>query len=136
MLFPGIVLFVIFVSFLKCVTSSIIRHKRRVWENLESWIFLIYFLIGVKLLYNVVCVSAVQGGELAICVHTCPPSWASSRPLIPLEHWDPCAGQHLPTDSSTHGSVHMSVLLSQFTSLESCVMVIHVLLPCLWLSKY
>ena len=75
------------------------------------------------MLYNVVLVSAVEQSESAICIYISPLSWASlPHPLIPplqviTEH-----RAELPVLYSsfplaiyvTHGSVYMSVLLSQF----------------------
>ena len=51
----------------------------------ESFIhcLFIYFLIGVKLFYNVVLASAVQRSESAICIHISPPSWTSLSTPIP-----------------------------------------------------
>ena len=40
--------------------------------------FLIYFVIGGKLLYNVVLVSAIQHCKSVIIIHITPPSWASN----------------------------------------------------------
>ena len=44
-----------------------------------------FFLIGGKLLYNVVLVSAIQQDESAIIIHISPPSWAS-LPLPTASH--------------------------------------------------
>ena len=47
--------------------------------------FLLLFLfIGVKLLYNVVLVSAVQWSESAIGIYISPPSWTSLPPRPPI----------------------------------------------------
>ena len=46
---------------------------------------LIYFLVGGKLLYNVVLVSVIQHCTSAIIVHISPPAWASlASPIPPL----------------------------------------------------
>ena len=61
------------------------------------FIFLIYFLIGGKLLYNVVLVSAIQQCKLAIIIHISPPSLVflpSSHPTA-LDHHRVLAGQLL-----------------------------------------
>ena len=42
-------------------------------------IYLFFFLIGVKLLYNVVLISSTQQCESAICIHI-------TLPLEPLSH--------------------------------------------------
>ena len=47
--------------------------------------FLIFFLTGVQLLYNVVLVSVVQQSQSAICIHICPLFWISyleSRKMV------------------------------------------------------
>ena len=69
--------------------------------------FFFFFFIGVKLLYNVVLVSAVQWSESALCIPISPPSWTSLLPNSPpppphLGHhrapsWAPCAIQQVPT---------------------------------------
>ena len=81
-----------------------------------------FFFIGVKLLYNVVLVSAVQWSESAIRIPISPSSWTSLPPFpLHLGHhrgpsWAPCAIQQVPTTYLfTHGSVFMSNLISQFT---------------------
>ena len=66
------------------------------WKH-GVFFLLIYFLIGGKLLYNVVLVFAIRQQTSAIITHISPPSWAillSSLP-IPLGHhrapaWGPC----------------------------------------------
>lgn len=45
-----------------------------------------FFLLGF---YSVVLVSAVQQSESAVCIHLCPPSWASVNPATHLI----CLGQ-------------------------------------------
>lgn len=136
MLFPGIVLFVIFVSFLKCVTSSIIRHKRRVWENLESWVFFNFFFNWSEVALQCCMCFCCTGGWIGyMCTHM--PSFLS---LLPSPHPSRTLRSVCWTAPST-GSVHMYmvVYICQCCSLSSphwSLMLIHVLLPCLWLSKY
>ena len=62
------------------------------------FLFLIYFLIGGKLLYDVVLVSAIQQCESAIITHISPPSWVSLPSPTPTGHhrvpgWAPCVTQ-------------------------------------------
>ena len=59
------------------------KTLQNLWAN-HSW----FFLIGVKLIYNVLMVSAVQQNKSAIIIPISPPSWASFPFLhpIPLGH--------------------------------------------------
>ena len=50
------------------------------FSKLKAYLF-IYFLIGEKLLYNVVRISAIQQCKSAIIIHILPPS---SPPIPPL----------------------------------------------------
>ena len=79
----------------------------RAWEPLylvqEFFFVLIYFLIGGKLLYNVVLVSAVQQHKSAIIICIPHPCWASlpSPNPTPLGHhrvpgWAPCVYRSFP----------------------------------------
>ena len=81
------------------------------------------FLIGVELLYNVVLVSSVQQSESTICIPISPPSWTSLPPTtiprisVTTEHQAelPVLYSRLPLAIYfTHGSVYMSILISQF----------------------
>ena len=62
-------------------------------------------------------VSAVQQRDSAICIHTSPPSWASSLHPTPLGHhrapiWAPCVIQQLPTSCLfTHDSAYVNATL-------------------------
>ena len=64
-----------------------------------------FFLIGGKLVYSVVLVSAVQQHESAIIIHISLPSWTSLPPYVHPTHlghqrglsWAPCVIQQLPT---------------------------------------
>ena len=95
-----------------------------VWniKSTSSFYFIfLYLFIGVKLLYNVVLVSAVQWSESAICIPISPPSWTSLLPFHQhLGHhrapsWAPCALQQVPLAICfTHGGVFMANLTSQF----------------------
>ena len=81
-----------------------------------------FFFIGVKLLYNVVLVSAVQWSESAICISVFPLSWTSLQPPHPTHlgrhrapSWAPFAISRFPPASYfTFGSVYMSMPLSHF----------------------
>ena len=77
------------------------------------------FLIGGKLLFNVILVSAIQQNESVIIIYTlllkspyCPP--ISPLQVITEPSWAPCVIQQLPTNSFIHDSVQMSMLLSHF----------------------
>ena len=76
--------------------------------------FKIYSLIGIKLLYNVVLITAIQQCNLAIIIPISPPSWASHPyPLTPLGHhrapgWVPCVIQQL---LSSYLFLHMVVCI-------------------------
>ena len=95
----------------------------RIWT--KTVIFLNFFLIGGKLLYNVVMVSAARQCKSAIIIHMSPLPWASHSPSIPVpwiitEHlarlpvWD---GNFSPAICLTHDSVCMSVLPAPLVSL-------------------
>ena len=94
-------------------------------EFFFSSYYLFYFLIGVKLLYNIVWVSAVQWCRSAIGIHVSPPSWASLHPPTPLCHhraadWVSCVilyNSFSPAIFFTHESAYMSMLLSLFIPL-------------------
>ena len=58
--------------------------------------FLIYFLIGGKLPYSVVLVSAIQQCNSVIIKHLSPPSWAS----IPFPHSTPLDHHRVPGQTS------------------------------------
>ena len=45
---------------------------------IDSYLYLLIFLIGAKLLYNVMLISAVQQYKSAIILHITTPSWAPS----------------------------------------------------------
>ena len=45
---------------------------------IESYLYLLLFLIGAKLFYNVMLISAVQQYKSAIIIHITTPSWAPS----------------------------------------------------------
>ena len=90
-------------------------------SNFENLIF----LIGVPLLHNVVLVSVVQQHESATWIHRSPPSWASPPPPPPPPPPSHPSRLSQSTQLSslcytaashyvTHGSVYMSMLLSQF----------------------
>ena len=77
-------------------------------------LFLIYFLIGGKLLYDVVLVSAIQQYKSAIITHTSPPSWASLPPpplqvITERQAWLPVL--HSNTSSAQFSSVAQSCLM-------------------------
>ena len=102
--------------------NSLFYRKRvqacpmRIFKFLFSCFFII---IGIQLFYNVVLASVVQGSESALYLHITPPSWTSlpCTPLVITEH-----RAELPVLYSsfqlvicfTHGSVYMSILISQF----------------------
>ena len=70
------------------------------------------------MLYNVVLVCAIQQRESAVSILYPLPRGPPS-PGHPLGHhralgWAPCVIQQLPTSCFTHGSVSISILLSQF----------------------
>ena len=73
--------------------------------------FLSFFLIGVRLFYNVMLVSAVkQRNPLSVHIHPLPlelPSHPLSHPSRPSQRlsWAPCAIQQFPTSYFTHRSV-------------------------------
>ena len=115
-----------------CWTLSILHILLRListttlWSNSNRTFIKSLFLIGRWLLYNVVLVSVVQQHASALSTHThthththiSPPSWASSSTphLTALGRhrapgWAPSVTQQLPTGSSTHGSVHIPMLL-------------------------
>ena len=85
------------------------------------FIFLIYFLIGGKLLYNVVLVSAIQQCKLAIIIHVSPPflvSLPSSHPTA-LDHHRVLAGQLLTNYLFyTWWCTYVCAKLSSFASLS------------------
>ena len=71
-----------FVLMILTVPQSLTKFQ--VKKQLQIVAFLsFFFLIGVKLLYNAVLVSAVQWSESAICIPISPSSWTSIRPTIP-----------------------------------------------------
>ena len=103
----------------------------------SSAMFSIYsfYLIGIYLLYNVVLVSAVQRSESAICIHISPPSWTSLPPphIPPIqvitEHRAeiPVLYRRFPLAICfTHGSINMSILISQFNPLPSPTLCPHI----------
>ena len=47
-------------------------------------LFFVFFLIGVKLLYNIVLISAVPQSESATCIHISPLSWISLPTPLPI----------------------------------------------------
>ena len=88
------------------------------------------FLIGGKLLFNVILVSAIQQNESVIIIYTlllkspyCPP--ISPLQVITEPSWAPCVIQQLPTNSFIHDSVQMSMLLSHFVPLLSFTSCVH-----------
>ena len=102
--------------------------------------FLIYFLIGGKLLYNVVLVSAIQQCKLAIIIHVCVytyiyvcvyiyislPSFLSLPPLS-LSH-PSRSSQNTRLDSPCHtATAHQLSILH--TVLRICLHLSHSLLP-------
>ena len=57
-------------------------HLRSIYVFMES--ILLYFLIGVELLYSVVFASAIQQCESALSIPLSPSSWVSLPPPSPL----------------------------------------------------
>ena len=87
-------------------------------RSLFFFSLLVCFLIGGKLLYSVVLVSAIQQQTSAVIKHMSPPSWAILLSLhpIPLGHhrapaWAPCVtyNSFSPAICFTHDSVYMSI---------------------------
>ena len=77
------------------------------------------FLIGGKLLYNIVLVSAVQQHESAISICISPPSGTSlatpHSSLLSAKLGSIC--YTAVSSYFTHGGIYMSMLLFQFVSL-------------------
>jgi len=109
--------------------------------NLVYFYHLIYFLKiffqlefwrSIKNYWSIIALQCCfYQSQSAIYIHISPPSW-NSLPPIPystsLGHhrapsWASCAIQQLPANYFTHGSVHMSMLPSQFP-----------FLPCVYMS--
>ena len=69
-------------------TSNQVNHHLPIFLlsfwNINNFFFIFYicFLIGEKLLYNVLLVSAIQQCESAVSIYVSPPSWR--KPLSPL----------------------------------------------------
>ena len=84
---------------LKCLGCSLLFFKK-----------IIYFLVGVQLVYNIVLVSTVQQHESAICIHISPFSWASLSP--PSHH----LGHHRAPSWALCVIYNSSPLASYFTN--------------------
>ena len=112
-----------------CICRQLLYHwatKKALFSSFlllldQKWVLLIKgssfsSFIGIKLLYNVVLVSAVQwSGQPYACMYLLP-LWTSFPHPNHLDHhralsWGPCAIQQLPTSSFTHGSIYMSMLI-------------------------
>ena len=63
------------------------RNATDFCTNCEGFLKFIYFLIGGKLLYNFVLVSAIQKGESVIIVYISLLSWASFLPQPHPSRW-------------------------------------------------
>ena len=95
-------------------------------KNIFNWriIACVGFSCTMKWINNAVLVSAVQWSESAICIDIFPPSWTSfllHSPSHPSrsskKHWAelPVLYSRFPLAIYfTHGSVYMSILISQF----------------------
>ena len=91
---------------------------------LLTFFYLFIFLVGRKLLCNVLLASAAQQCESAVSIHISPLSPASLPSAHPVPRgsghhrapdWAPCAISNFPPVTCvTRGSVHMLILLSPF----------------------
>ena len=89
-------------------------------QQMKDFVYLLKEdLIGGKLLYNIVLISAAQQHESVITAYISPPSWASPAPSHPAGSSQCQAGLRVSYSSSplaiyfSQGSVSTSVLLSQ-----------------------
>ena len=92
------------------------------------YLFLSIFLFNyLKFFYSAVLVSAIQQCNLAIIIHTSPPSLDSLTSLLPISpghhrapDWAPCITQQLLTNIQlTPDSVHMLMLPSPSVPLSA-----------------